>query len=264
MSTRIIMLKATSIVLTLFTASLLFNSNAQATIVEFQTNHGNFRVNLFDQATPQTVENFLGYVDTAAYQNTIIHRSVDVEDENGEVKDFIIQGGAYVFPDQLPLTEVASNGPILNEPVYSNVRGTIAMAKLGGDPNSASSQWFFNLGDNSASLDPQNGGFTVFGQVIDGGMETVDTLAAFPTFAFGGALASLPLANYTDDDFGDEVTPGAENFLIVEAIVVVDNNVNSAANLSPVTNTSINDDGGTLSWAVVLLLTLVSLRRRFK
>lgn len=255
MSTRIIMLKTTSIVLTLFTASLLFNSNAQATIVEFQTNHGNFRVNLFDQATPQTVENFLGYVDTGAYQNTIIHRSVE---------DFIIQGGAYVFPDQLPLTEVASNGPILNEPVYSNVRGTIAMAKLDGDPNSASSQWFFNVEDNSTSLDPQNGGFTVFGQVIDDGMEVIDALAAFPRYPFGGALGSLPLANYTNEDFDAEVTPGADNFLIVEAIMVVDNDVNSAANLNPAANTSINDDGGTLSWVVVLLLTLVSLRRRFK
>lgn len=249
------MQKVISIVLTLFTASLLINPGAQATIVEFQTNHGSFRVNLFDQATPQTVENFLGYVDTGAYQNTIIHRSVT---------DFIIQGGAYIFPDQLPLTEVVSNGPVLNEPVYSNVRGTIAMAKLDGDPNSASSQWFFNVENNSTSLDPQNGGFTVFGQVIDDGMSIVDTLAAFPQYPFGGALGSLPLANYTSDDFDAEVTPGAENFLIVEAIVVVDNDVNSAANLNPVENTAINDDGGTLGWTVALLLTLASLRRRLK
>lgn len=138
------------------------------------------------------------------------------------------------------------------------------MAKLDGDPNSASSQWFFNVEDNSTSLDPQNGGFTVFGQVIDDGMEIVDALAAFPRYPFGGALGSLPLANYTNEDFDAEVTPGADNFLIVEAIMVVDNDVNSAASLNPAANTSINDDGGTLSWAVVLLLTLVSLRRRFK
>jgi peptidyl-prolyl cis-trans isomerase A (cyclophilin A) len=50
----------------------------------------------------------------------------------------------------------------------SNLRGTIAMAKLGGDPDSATSEFFFNLADNSENLDNQNGGFTVFAQVISG------------------------------------------------------------------------------------------------
>jgi len=66
-------------------------------------------------------------------------------------------------------------------PSRSNVRGTIAMAKLDGDPDSATNEWFINLGDNSANLDKQNGGFTVFGRVLDPGMDVVDTIAALDT-----------------------------------------------------------------------------------
>ncbi len=64
------------------------------------------------------------------------------------------------------LNPITSYGPIQNEfsSDRSNVSGTIAMAKVGNDPNSATSQWFVNLGDNSANLDNQNGGFTVFGK----------------------------------------------------------------------------------------------------
>ena len=71
------------------------------------------------------------------------------------------------------------------------------MAKLGNDPNSATSQWFFNLGDNSANLDNQNGGFTVFGEVIgDEGMAAVDEIAQLPVFNatnIDGAFSDLPL-----------------------------------------------------------------------
>jgi peptidyl-prolyl cis-trans isomerase A (cyclophilin A) len=115
--------------------------SAHATVVQFQTVLGNFSVNLYDKTTPKTVENFLAYVKSGAYNNSIIHRSVP---------GFIVQGGGYKYP----LADAPKNPSVINEPVYANKRGTIAMAKLGGQPNSATNQWFFNLADNSATLDP--------------------------------------------------------------------------------------------------------------
>ena len=117
---------------------------------------------LFDQkgvGAPATVKNFLNYVEDEDYNETIIHRSV---------ADFIVQGGGFAVEDS-QVIELPVDESVVNEfsSERSNLEGTIAMAKLGGDPNSATNQWFFNLGDNSANLDAQNGGFTVFGQVLE-------------------------------------------------------------------------------------------------
>lgn len=164
------------------------DANSANTFVEFDTSLGRFQVELFDSVTPITVSNFLQYVDAGRYVDSFVHR---------DVPGFVIQGGGYTYAsDQIGVARVPAFAPITNEPVLSNVRGTLAIAKLGGDPNSATSQWFINLSNNSANLDIQNGGFTVFGQVVGSGMQVVDAIAATPIYNAGGAFAQLPLQNY--------------------------------------------------------------------
>lgn len=237
---------------------------SDATIVEFQTVVGNFEVNLYDNATPQTVANFLAYVNNGGYTNTIIHRSQP---------GFVVQGGGFAFDTAMPLDSVMTSAPVMNEPEFSNVRGTIAMAKLGGDPNSATSQWYFNLVDNSAGLDPQNGGFTVFGEVVGSGMDVVDAIAALPLYNVDSAItnaptANLPLQNYSAADLANGVIPDARHLVIVSAVVVSDSTADSAAGLNPVPNTLINapppvppatsnGSGGGGSSGVLMLLGLL-------
>lgn len=161
---------------------------ALATNVVLQTPLGDVQVELFDAATPATVANFLAYLNNGAYTNSFLHRSVP---------GFIVQGGGFTFSDGTTVA-IPTLPPVINEPGISNVRGTIAMAKVGGNPDSATSQWFINLGDNAANLDNQNGGFTVFGQVVGQGMEVVDAIAALPVWNAGGApFNELPLIGFS-------------------------------------------------------------------
>lgn len=176
----------------------VFSSSASAyTLVFIETNVGDIPLRLFDDQAPQTVDNFLGYVNRGDYENVIFHRLVT---------GFVLQTGGYrvTEPLEVSLVEaIATQAPVQNEPGISNTRGTIAMAKLGGDPDSATSQWFVNLADNSANLDAQNGGFTVFGEVTD--MTTVDEITSQPVVNAGGsAFTTLPLTDGVDPIERDE------------------------------------------------------------
>lgn len=160
------------------------------------TTLGTLDIELYDDQAPKTVMNFLRYAGRGDYTtNGFIHRSVP---------GFVVQGGGYTYFDYngAPFyTHIPEDPPVPNEfsPSRSNVRGTIAMAKLGGNPDSATSEWFFNLADNSANLDNQNGGFTVFGHVLDPGMNVVDAIASVPIYNANGtypAFTSIPLINY--------------------------------------------------------------------
>lgn len=167
---------------------LLFPVISAATVVRLETTLGVIDIQLYDIEAPLTVENFLSYVESDAYNHSFIHRSVP---------DFVVQGGGYVWDTVTNAPKaIATLPPVVNEfsASRSNLRGTVAMAKLGGDPNSATSQWFFNLVDNSANLDAQNGGFTVFGRVLGEGMSVVDAIAVLPLANAGGAFTQLPLA----------------------------------------------------------------------
>ena len=237
---------------------------ASATIVQFQTVLGDFEVNLFDKTTPKTVENFLAYVNANAYKNTIIHRSMP---------NFVVQGGGFKYAGKLPLVAIPQNAKVVNEPVYSNLRGTIAMAKLEGQPNSATNQWFINLDDRNATnkdhgyvLDNNNGGFTVFGQVMGNGMAIVDAIAALNRFNMDGGkvLESIPLRNYTTTDSSNNVPITDEHLMLIENIVVLNADPDTAANLNPTKNTLIkkNDGGGSMGLISLLMLGVLALGRK--
>ena len=166
--------------------------NAANARVTFHTNQGNIGVELLNQQTPLTVKNFLNYVDSNRYDNTVIHRSP---------ANFVVQGGGFKANGTSPnttLDHIQQDAPVPNEfdSKRSNVTGTVAMAKVGGDPNSATSEFFFNVADNSSNLDNQNGGFTVFANVVSG-LDSVKAINALPTKNLG-SFTDLPvLGNFT-------------------------------------------------------------------
>jgi len=186
---RYLAILCTTCLLGLFTAG---HALAQ-TVVRVDTSVGSFSLQLFDEVAPATVRNFVNYVITGRYDGTFIHRS-----EPG----FVIQGG-WLQPgveNVTPFRPIALGPTIINEFSQSNLRGTIAMAKQDGAPNSATSQWFINLGDNS-SLDLSNGGFTVFGEVLGDGMEVVDAIADLQRGTIGDFPFSFPIFNYDGSNF---------------------------------------------------------------
>jgi uncharacterized protein (TIGR03437 family) len=182
----------------------IFTLRLSAQSVRFRTSLGDIDVNLLPEAAPATVQNFLNYLDRGAYSSSFIHRSVS---------NFVVQGGGYTFRDN-QVAEIRQDPPVRNEFRLSNTRGTIAMAKLGDNPNSATNQWFFNLGNNAANLDRQNGGFTVFGRVANSASQAViDRIAAVRTYNLGSPFDQLPLVNYNGTS---NVT--ASNLILISAI----------------------------------------------
>jgi len=145
-------------------------------LVVLETNHGSITIELFADEAPLTVANFLHYVDSGFYNNTIFHRVIP---------GFVIQGGGF-GPG---LARRTPGRPVRNEAAngLTNRRGTLSMART-SDIHSATSQFFINLSDNP-SLDhhgdaPHQYGYAVFGRVIKG-MEVVDEIAAQPTRTVG-------------------------------------------------------------------------------
>ena len=159
----------------------------------FNSNMGAFCIELFESHTPITTANFLTYINNGSYTNGVFHRSIS---------GFVVQGGGQRIVDngtEKSLVAVTTLPPIKNEFKISNTRGTVAMAKLPDIPDSATSQWFVNLADNSANLDIQNGGFTVFGRVIFDGMVVFDAIARLPksvgNFPFIDSISPQPSVN---------------------------------------------------------------------
>lgn len=185
--------------------------------VRVNTSMGPINVELFDTKAPRTVANFFNYANSGRYINSIFHRLVP---------GFVLQGGGFTFSDfpgsssPPTLNTIPTDPPVQNEFGTSNTQGTIAMAKLGGDPNSATDQFFFNLADNSSNLDNQNGGFTVFGK-IDGAADqaTLNALASVTTQNHGSPFDQIPLVNYNGTNFPSDTT--ASNFELVNSVTTV-------------------------------------------
>lgn len=143
------------------------------TTVVIKTNMGTIIAEMDESNAPNTVKNFLGYVDSGFYNNTAFHRVI---------ANFMIQGGGFALKDGI-LNQKQAGQPIFNESAQttSNVRGTLSMARK-GSPHSATSQFFINVVDNKQLDSPRvNGsGYAVFGRVIQG-MEVVDAIRRVPT-----------------------------------------------------------------------------------
>ncbi|MFG0252576.1 MAG: peptidylprolyl isomerase [Phycisphaerales bacterium JB038] len=156
-------------------------------VVRFDVVVGMIDVLLTPDITPLTVANFYLYADVGDWDGSFIHRSI---------ANFIVQGGGYYYDNGIA-HEIPAHDPVPNEflpGVTTNVRGTITMAKLGGNPDSATNQWFFNVVDNSDALDNHNGGYTAFGSVLGSAdLATIDAINALDTVNAGWPFDDLPL-----------------------------------------------------------------------
>jgi len=144
----------------------------ETTMILMKTTKGDIKIELDAAKAPKTVANFLKYVESGHYSNTIFHRVIN---------NFMIQGGgmtANMNQKKAPDTveNEANNG-------LKNLRGTIAMART-SDPHSAGAQFFINVVDNGfldfKSPTQQGWGYCVFGKVVEG-MDVVDAIKGVPT-----------------------------------------------------------------------------------
>ncbi|OYW69740.1 MAG: hypothetical protein B7Z21_00775, partial [Verrucomicrobiales bacterium 32-60-5] len=171
-----------------------FSDPDSESAVRIVTNLGTMDFILYNTATPQTVTNFLSYVNNASstgnYNGAVFHRS-----EPG----FVVQGGGFkVQSAPNNFTSITTTASPINEPGISNLRGTVAMAKVGSDPNSATDQFFVNLSDNSTNLDNQNGGFTAFARVAGNGMTVADAMVALPRVSASVNVDSVATSSLTN------------------------------------------------------------------
>lgn len=172
--------------------------------VALKTNLGTIVVELYPQKAPKTVENFLQYVKSGFYKDTVFHRVV---------RDFVVQGGGFTprleaKSTALPIPLEANNG-------LKNEMGTVAMARA-YDPNSATSQFFFNLSDNKHlnffRAEPGLYGYTVFGKIIQG-LDIAKQIGTIPTTAQGPFPAEVPV----------------ETVVLQDAVVLEDNTAKSTS-----------------------------------
>jgi len=204
---------------------------------------GTYNMTLFDTTAPQTVANFLDYVDAGLYTNALFTRNAP---------GFVLQGGGAKISNNgqtVSLTTVLP--PVPNEFTgVSNLKYTVSMALSGGNPNSGTNQFFINTGNN-AGLDSQN--FTVFGKIEDADSRgVIDVLAATPTLNINGTataaanpsvlLDNLPLSKYSGTAATFPTGATRNNYMVINGITITRNTERlsytaSSSNTSLVTTT---------------------------
>ena len=154
-------------------------------MIKLRTNYGEITLELDSEKAPITVQNFIDYVNSGHYDNTVFHRVID---------GFMIQGGGF----EPGLVQKQARAPIRNEAAngLKNDKYTVAMART-SDVNSATAQFFINVADNDflnySSPTPQGFGYCVFGKVVEG-MDVVDKIKKVRTGDRGGHQ-NVPLEN---------------------------------------------------------------------
>ncbi|TVQ60659.1 MAG: hypothetical protein EA378_11270 [Phycisphaerales bacterium] len=210
------------------------------TLVQVDTSFGTVFIELFDTITPVTVNNFLNYVNRGDYDGSFFHRLVP---------GFVLQGGGFTYDESDPdgAQDIPSDPPIVNEFLLPNIERTIAMAKT-ADPDSATSQFFFNLDDNTGTLDdPANsGGFTVFGRVV-GGWDVVLEISELQRVNFGSPFGEVPVTEAYDFANPPDPVPDAALVFVSQARVIgtVGPYLN-ALNPSPIIGLATQPDGSLL------------------
>jgi cyclophilin family peptidyl-prolyl cis-trans isomerase len=198
-------------------AANFFDPDTTNTTVTFNTSLGSFNVTLYGPQAPETVTNFLDYIAAGDYNNNLFHRLSNLSQttaQNPVVTPFqVLQAGGFQVTtgagspaSVTAITPITTFQPIGNEfsAALPDVAGTLAMAR-GSAPNSATSQFFFNLANNSPELGASNGGgFAVFGAIDPASLSTLTNLTStsggytptdVSTATSNSALVTLPLAN---------------------------------------------------------------------
>ena len=182
------MLRSVSTSVLLLIMLLGFSPVAEASYATIKTTLGTIVIELDDEKAPISVANFKMYAKEGFYDKTLFHRVIP---------EFMVQGGGFDHHGAYPQTmhkKPGAKAAIKNEWTngQKNKRATLAMARLGNQPDSATNQFFINLADNDFLDQPRDGaGYAVFAKVI-GGMDVVDQIAGVPTMRLPNGMSDVP------------------------------------------------------------------------